>query len=181
MTKLATGSVMPNFTYRTPFEENVHITDTVKRVDGNTAIVFLRYIGCTMCQYNLHQFLTNYKTIEDAGGQLLIVFQSDPALVREGVEEAGIPFDIICDAEQALYKLFELGSTATKADLFDDEGRAFLERIKAEGFKHGKYEGNELQLPGAFVVDHDLNVIFAHYGTRANDVPTTDELAPYLR
>ena len=181
MTKLVEGGKMPAFVYRTAFEDNIDIADTVKRVEGNTAIVFLRYIGCTMCQYNLHHYLTHYDAIKDAGGQLLIVFQSDPNLVAAEIKDANLPFDIICDPEQALYKQFELGSVPSKEALFDDEGRRFLEKIKAEGFKHGKYEGNEMQLPGAFVVDKDLNVVLAHYGALANDVPRAEELATYLR
>ena len=180
MTKLAVGEKMPQFKYDTAYESNVSIADTVKRVEGNTAVVFLRYIGCTLCQYNLHHYTTHYSAIAETNGQLLIVFQSDPALVRDDIKDANVPFDIICDPTQGLYKQFELDSAPSKEALFDEEGREFLKKIKSEGFKHGKYEGNETQLPGTFVVDGDLNIVYAHYGVLANDVPTAEELAQLL-
>ena len=42
-------------------------------------------------------------------------------------------------------------------------------------------EGEELQLPAAFVVDHDLTVTYAHYGRVISDTPTADELAALLK
>ena len=95
--------------------------------------------------------------------------------------ESPLPFDIICDPSQSLYKEFEIGSVAEKADLFDEEGKKFIAAIKASGeFPHGKYEGDELQLPASFVVDRDLNVVYSRYGKRANDVISPDDLASVL-
>ena len=47
------------------------------------ALVFLRYYGCTLCQYDLSQYAKNYEKITAAGGELLVVLQSDPDLLRE--------------------------------------------------------------------------------------------------
>jgi peroxiredoxin len=181
MAKAVQGQKLTDFTYQTAFEQGLRISDAVTRVEGKTAIAFLRYYGCTLCQYNLHNFLSNYDAIMATGGQLMIVFQSDPELVAEQTNDTELPFDIICDKDQELYQLFEIGAAASKRDLFDDEGRAFLEKIKAEGFMHGAYEGNETQLPALFIVDHDLTLDYVHYGKLANDMPDALELADLLK
>lgn len=181
MAKAVQGEKLVDFTYNTATASGLHISDAVKRVPGKTAIAFLRYFGCTLCQYNLHDFLTHYDAIAQTGGQLMVVFQSDPALVAEQTKENPLPFDIICDKDQELYKLFEIGAAPSKKELFDDEGRAFLEHIKANGFKHGAYEGNETQLPALFIVDPDMNLEHVHYGKLANDMPSALELAEMLK
>lgn len=181
MAKAVQGEKLVDFTYNTATASGLHISDAVKRVPGKTAIAFLRYFGCTLCQYNLHDFLTHYDAIAQTGGQLMVVFQSDPALVAEQTKENPLPFDIICDKDQELYKLFEIGAAPSKKELFDDEGRAFLEHIKANGFKHGAYEGNETQLPALFIVDSDMNLEHVHYGKLANDMPSALELAEMLK
>mgnify|MGYP000609266414 FL=1 len=48
-------------------------------------------------------------------------------------------------------------------------------------FSHGEYEGEELQLPAAFVVEKDLTVTYARYGKDGADVPTPEELKKLLK
>lgn len=180
MARVVQGDKLADFTYQTAYEQNLKISDTVKRVEGKTAIVFLRYFGCVLCQYNMREFIVNHGVISKTGGQLIVVLQSDPAVVREQTEGKELPYDIICDKDQELYKLFEIGSAASKMELFDDEGRAFIEKLKAEGFTHGAYEGNEQQLPALFIVDNDLNVEYAHYATLATDMPDSHEIAAMM-
>lgn len=76
--RLTVGEVMPNFTYDTPFATGLTLSDTVQKTP-KTALLFLRYYGCTLCQYDIHQLAENYHQITDVGGQVIVVLQSDPA------------------------------------------------------------------------------------------------------
>ena len=51
----------------------------------------------------------------------------------------------------------------------------------AAGYKHGACEGNELQLPAAFVVDKERCISYAHYGKSAGDTPDVRSLAELLK
>lgn len=75
--RLTVGEVMPNFTYDTPFATGLTLSDTVQKTP-KTALLFLRYYGCTLCQYDIHQLAENYHQITDVGGQVIVVLQSDP-------------------------------------------------------------------------------------------------------
>ena len=63
MTKLHTGDVMRDFTFRTPFETGRTLGETVRRVPGRTALVFLRYLGCTSCQFEIRQYALAIKKL----------------------------------------------------------------------------------------------------------------------
>jgi hypothetical protein len=39
------------------------------------------------------------------------------------------------------------------------------------GFRHGKFEGKETQLPAAFAVSADKVIKYAHYGENISDIP----------
>ena len=54
--------------------------------------------------------------------------------------------------------------------------------IKAafRGFRHGKFEGKETQLPAAFVIDPNKTINFVHYGKNATDVPKPATLASHI-
>lgn len=181
MSKLTVGGKLPEFTYDTPFASGVALTGTVKKVPGKTALVFLRYYGCTLCQYDIHKFAVEHGKVAAVGGQMLVVLQSDPQKLAEQIKPGDLPFDIICDPEQKLYKQFEIGVAESMAQMADLKTIKKIAKAKAKGFQHGDYEGEELQFPCTLVVDQELTLTYVHYGTSAGDVPNTDELAGLLK
>ena len=84
-------------------------------------------------------------------------------------------------AAQKLYKAFEIQPAVSMEKMGDLKVMEKIAKAKAAGFQHGDYEGNELQLPAVFVLDHDLTITYAHYGKTAGEVPTPSELAELLQ
>ena len=181
MPKLTVGAKMPDFTFDTPFESGRTLAGTAEKTAGKTALVFLRYYGCTLCQYDIAQFAKEHDKIAATGGQMLVVLQSDPAKLADQLKPGDLPFDIICDPEQKLYKEFEIIPAASKEKLADLKTMGKIAKATAGGFKHGDYEGEELQLPACFVMAPDRTLSWAHYGTAAGDVPSPEELAGLLK
>ncbi|WP_050617748.1 peroxiredoxin-like family protein [Intestinimonas massiliensis (ex Afouda et al. 2020)] len=181
MPKLTVGTQMPDFTFDTPFESGRTLAETAGKTAGKTALVFLRYYGCTLCQYDIHQFTAQYDKIAATGGQMLVVLQSDPAKLAGQMKPGDLPFDIVCDPEQKLYKKFEIAPAESKAKMADLKTMGKIAKATAGGFKHGDYEGDELQLPACFVMGPDRVLSYAHYGVSAGDVPTPQELVELLK
>ena len=183
MPRLHVGEKMPDFTFETPYEKGLTIGETAKKVAGKTAVVFMRYYGCTMCQYDIHLFKTQHEKIAATGGQMLVVLQSDPVKLAAQVKPGDLPFDIICDPDQKLYQQFDIRPAASPEAASDEPTIAQrAPRAAYEGkFLHGEYEGNELQLPATFVVEPDLTITFAEYHKGNGGVPSPDELAELLK
>ena len=181
MAKLTVGSQMPDFTFVTPFEAGWTMLETAGRVKGRTAVVFLRYFGCPLCQYDMHEYAVAYDSIAETNGQLLVVLQSDPEKLSRELAANTFPFEIVCDPEQRLYHALEIGPAKSTDALVDDQTAEKIKEVERSGLQHGDYEGEELQLPAAFIVTPDLTVVYAHYGTAAGDVPTPSELTALLR
>lgn len=180
MAKLAVGQLLPDFSFDTPFETGRTVSETARRVSGKTALVFLRYYGCTLCQYDIHQFAKGYDELKAAGGQMLVVLQSDPKKLSEQLKPGDLPFDILCDPEQTLYKRFGIAPAPSKSKMADLKTVGKIAKATAAGFKHGDFEGDELQLPAVFVVDSDLKLTHVHYGASVGDVPGVKELKELL-
>ena len=172
MPKLHVGEKMPDFTFETPYEKGLTIGETAKKVAGKTAVVFMRYYGCTMCQYDIHLFKTQHEKIAATGGQMLVVLQSDPVKLAAQVKP-----------DQKLYQQFDIRPAASKEAASDEQTIAKRARREAYEVKfvHGEYEGNELQLPATFVVEPDLTITFAEYHKGNGGVPSPDELAELLK
>ena len=178
MAKLKVGEKIPDFLAVTVFDGEKPFSSRVG--EGKTAIIFLRYYGCTLCQYDIYTYAQNYKEIVGDHGKLCVVLQSKPETIKKTVSENDLPFQIICDPQEKLYKEFEINPAKDMQEL--GGGKVAEKVVEARKlFSHGEYEGEELQLPAAFVVEKDLTVTYARYGKDGADVPTPEELKKLLK
>jgi len=177
--KLEVGMKLENIIYDTPYAKGVSLKEGLK---GKTMLLFLRYYGCTLCQYDMLMLKEAYDKVEAVGGCVKVVLQSDPAALAEELGEEGYyPFEIICDPECALYKAYEIDPAGSMAEL---AGGNIMEKItaaKALGLSHGRYEGIEEQLPAAFVIDNEMTITYAHYGKNGTDIPSPEEIVELLK
>lgn len=180
MAKLEIGQTMPDFEYVTPFSSGHTLARTAAKAP-KTALVFLRYWGCPLCQYDIHLLAQAHGELTAQGGQVLVVLQSDPKGLAEKLEkEDALPFSVICDPDQMLYRAFCIEPASSMAKMADLKMVGRILKATKLGFRHGAYEGNEQQLPAAFVIDADRKIHYAHYAKSVSDMPDTAQLAKLL-
>lgn len=181
MPKLVVGDYIPNFLYDTPFSRNNSFETVIKQVSGKTALVFLRYYGCTLCQLDLHAYAASYDRIKENGNQLLVVLQSDPENLSAQICADDFPFDIVCDPDRELYRMLSVNPAGSMLRMMSPGSIAKGVKAAVKGYKHGTYEGDELQLPATFVVLPDRRLTFVHYGRAVGDTPTPEKLISVLK
>ena len=178
--KLSKGMTMPDFTVNTDKRDNVRLSE----IAGDKNIFWvIRYIGCTVCRYDVHVLTQHYDEIEQKGYKLFVVMQSDTDHVRKELKAHETLFEIICDNTFDIYNTLEIAPAVSREELVGDALDKLKEKggkAREAGFAHGDYEGNELQLPALFITDGNLLVGYAHYGKNIMDMPTVDELIDML-
>lgn len=91
-----------------------------------------------MCQLDIHELASNYDKIVAKGAQALVVLQSDSEnLATQLQKKDALPFDIICDPEQRLYKKFEITPAVSMKKMMD--AKSVIKAVKAttKGYKYG--------------------------------------------
>lgn len=146
-----------------------------------TMFLFLRYYGCRMCQVDLHDLDENYEAVRSAGGRVVVVLQSSREVMKAAAKKKAFHYTIICDPDEKLYKQFEVRAASKNEELIGGYATWKIGRAVELGLEHGAYEGNELQLPAAVLVDRNRIVRYAHYGENGADIPTVDEIAQLIR
>ncbi len=146
-----------------------------------TMFLFLRYYGCRICQLDLRDLDRGYEQIMQAGGQVVVILQSRREVLEKAAAEKPFPYTVICDPDQELYRKFEILPAADKEELRGGDSPAKAKRAADMGLIHGEYEGNELQLPAAVLVDGEMTVRYARYGKNAADTPGAEEIAGMVR
>lgn len=170
-----------DFTFDTPFEKGLKLSDYVKK-QKYTFVIFLRYFGCTSCQIDMIDLAAAYNDFKAKDAQVLVALQSRPDIAGAGSEKFDLPFDIICDPDAKIYKLYQVESAGSKEGLLNlelaDAAARFsakVERRQALGLEHGEYEGDEYQLPGYFLMDSQMNLIAQHRAKSIGDMPLAEE------
>ena len=166
-----------DFRFDTPTETGLLLSEEVKKAK-TTYLIFLRYYGCTSCQVDLMDLSAAYDQFVAKDAQILVVLQSKPEILAQGIETQGIPFKLISDPEQKLYPLYNVaaaeGYEGMREGMTPEAGEKFaakMERGKAAGLTHGEYEGNEYQLPGYFLIDSEMNLLKEHRAKNLADMP----------
>ncbi len=181
MPKLLTGDRFPALTVNTLYGGEKQTTDLFQA--PKTVLWCLRYIGCTVCRYDIHLAAQRYEEVQAKGAEIVFMLQSDKDLLAEELKDTPLPFDIICDPEMKIYQELEILPAESMEALVGDQLAALQAKgaaATAAGFSHGKYEGNEQQLPAMFIVGADGIVQKAIYAETIMGLPTLDELLSML-
>lgn len=178
MAKINVGEQMENFVFDTPYKRGMDLETVVG--GKKTGLLFSRYYGCSLCRYDMIQLKEQYEKITATGGQVVFVLQSDPDLLARNFTENEYPFWVIADPEQKIYKALSIDPATSIKDAIDEKALKKIQAARKLGLEHGEYEGNEDQLPAAFVIEPDLTVSYAHYAKTAGDIPDVDEFAALL-
>jgi peroxiredoxin len=171
--RLTAGAAAPDFTFDTPWKKGEKLSGFTKK--GTTVLMFLRYMGCPICQMKIAELKKEFPLFKKRGVSLLVVLQSTPENLTPMISHKDMPFVSVCDPHERLFTLYGVrpGSIfgyVTPTTIV----RAI--RATVRGFKHGTYEGNEKQLPATFIIDKGGKVTYARYGKNVADVPKTEKL-----
>lgn len=179
--KINCGDKFPNIPLSMSSGEK---TSTIELLNKKTVFWVIRYIGCTVCRYDVYSLKKNYAQIEEKGAQVVVVMQSDEKHINDSLADDPAPFKIACDPEMQFYKTLSIECAKDKDELLGDleNGRfpSKKEKAIAAGFVHGDYEGDEMQLPAVFIVEKDGTASFVKYGSYIADIPTVEELIDIL-
>jgi peroxiredoxin len=168
------GDAAPDFDFETPWKDPSTLYHVLN--DGPVILIFLRYIGCPVCQMEMSRIRNEIKIASNRKMTVLVVLQSSLETISDTCKEDDWPFKIVCDPEARIFKRYFVEAGGIVQYL---QPLGLLAAIRAifSGKRHGKFEGRETQLPAAFVISSERIIAFSYYGKRIDDVPSLEELA----
>ena len=170
--KIKTGGQMPDFTFGASDGREMKLSEIYSK-NERTLLLFLRYYGCTLCQLDLREYREAYADFRSSGAEVIVVLQSTPDVVNE--TPAQLPYIIACDPDQTLYRRFEIVPAKSMLGMLSLKVFPKMNRAKKAGLAHGRYEGEEKQLPAAFLIDRSGRVVFSRYAKNLTDLPTPQQ------
>jgi peroxiredoxin len=166
--KLAIGDKAPDFRFKTPWDAEANFYDTVGHEPA--VLIFLRYYGCPVCRMEMAKIKQEIDLVRQKRERIFVTLQSTPETVASLINREYWPFSIICDPQGKIFQLYCVESGGIIKYLHPAGLIAAITAIR-RGFRHGKFEGKETQLPAAFAVSTDKVIKYAHYGENISDIP----------
>ena len=166
------GRLAPDFTAAARDGRTVSAHELF-REQRRTLLCFLRYAGCTVCQYDMGEIARLYGELQEKGITPVVVIQSS----RENADRLGnLPYTVLFYPEVDLYRLYSVSPAVTLKTLLTPKAMERVEAAAGLGIRHGAYEGEEKQLPALFVVDEDGVAQYASYPQDINIAPALEEI-----
>lgn len=164
--RLHQGDLLPEFQYDTPYEPGKSFYEMLDK-KGPIVMVFLRNFGHPLSRHYILQYSQTIEQLMDA--RLVCVVRTKPQVIFEAMPEDQLPYELICDAEGALYEHFNVRTVTSRLRSYSFKAMNILKKAKKQGFRQKR--GEPQQLPLTLVVSQDGEVLFAHYGQSLTDLP----------
>jgi len=172
--RVQVGDKAHDFDFQTPWSPRQKFHETM---GNNPAIlVFLRYQGCPVCQMEMAQLKREIGLFTQKETKVFVFLQSSPETVATAANEADWPFFIVCDPQGAIFQEYAVEPGGIFKYLHPAGVIAAIKAV-SQGFRHGKFEGKETQLPAAFAVNPMKIITYAYYGKHISDLPSPATLA----
>lgn len=175
MTRIVAGERFPSLTVRTDRYEEAVLPELF---DELNIILVLRYAGCTVCRRDIHELLQHSSQFREKNTKVFVVLQSALSVIKADIPEANETIHFISDPDKKIYELLDIKPATSKLRLAGNPFKTLsvLSGLKKQGYTHGIYEGDELQLPAVFFVRRNGTVVHAHYAADILDMPDVEKL-----
>ncbi|GHO89666.1 alkyl hydroperoxide reductase [Dictyobacter formicarum] len=171
--KLQTGMVAPHFEAEDVFGERIDL----RAYEGKFVLLsFLRNGGCALCNLRVHQLIKRYPELYAHGLEMLAVFESPVASIKQYVtSRQDVPFPIIVDPGAQLYDLYGVEVSQEKAQasvarVGTPEIQQMIQDAAAIGYELTHEDGaNFHRMPADFLIGPDQRIQRAFYSDLIGD------------
>ena len=166
---LQPGQTAPTFQTQDIFDQPVSL-------DSHTGkwilFSFFRNGACAICNLRIHQLIQQYPKWQHLGLEVIGVFESPAASVRQYVGRQDAPFPIISDPQAQLYDLYcvETSEAKVSTTMQMPQTEAIIQQAAQHGFALTPEEGSNFnRIPADFLIDPTGTLRIAHYAQHLTD------------
>lgn len=179
---LKMGEKAPLFVTKDVLGNKVHLKKLLKNT--NVLLTFLRPAWCPVCNARTHELIQYYQEMKEQGFEIIAVYPSTVKELEGYVKDLNIPYTVIADPDEELYRLYGVERSKEKYERTMQEKKSLVAMKK--GMKLFEEQGNnyggpqvpeEPIIPADFVLTKNGQKIQkAHYGAYIGDHVTIKDL-----
>lgn len=178
--KLFKDIKVPNISTTDATGNKIKLQNLLKDND-KVLICFFRPVWCPICNKRTHELIERYDELKKKGIEVIAIYPSKQETMAQYVKDAKIPFPVISDPDEIIYKQYAVERSMQKLKAsFEVEG---LKEVLARGKK--LYKGKSYPKNGEkydsiinadFLVGSKRVLEVAYYGDYVGDHYSLDKL-----
>lgn len=178
--KLAKDVKVPNINTIDVVGNKVKLNKLLKDND-KVLICFFRPVWCPICNQRTHELIERYGELKKKGIEVIAIYPSNEETMARYVKDSEIPFIVISDPDEVLYKKYaiERSKEKMKASFAVDGIQEVLEegkKLYAGKSYPKKGEKYDAIINADFLVGSKLVLELGYYGEYVGDHCSLDEL-----
>lgn len=171
--RLKHASKAPNITTKDVLGQRVNL-QTILKSNRKVLITFLRPIWCPICNYQTHELIKRYAEYQQEGIDVIAIYPSAHEAMADYVKDKNIPFTVIADPDELLYKKYGTERSLQKYKAALEIQEILDIRVKGKALFEGKeyakrVEADATIINADFIVGARRWVEVAYYGKHAGD------------
>jgi len=144
-------------------------------------VCFFRPVWCPICNQRTHKLIERYEELKEKGFEVIAIYPTKEETLMQYVDDAKIPFHVIADPDELLYKSYAVERNMDKvmAAMKRDDVKAADKEGKElyKGKKYARKNGDYDPIINAdFVIGGKRMLEVAYYGEYAGDHYSLDEM-----
>ena len=165
--RFKTGDKLPDLFLADAFGDSIKTSELRGK---KILITFNRYVSCPLCNFRTHELLEHYDTLKAKGLVIISVYESGKETLNEYTTKEQVPFRMIPDPQELLYKQFKVQKSwwKTFTGLFNHYQKKHGPGKKLFKSKY-KRDGNLNRIGADFLIDENGIVQTAYYGKFVGD------------
>ena len=175
---LQTGQLAPDFTATVAGGEKIQLSSLIK--DGPVCVIFLRFMGCPLSRLRMAELEQELGAYSNKNLRLFVVLESRHDRVEHYLTKKNLHIEVLPDLERKLFDLYDVKPGGVEA-LLNPAVLTKGTKATLKGHMHGPFEGNELQLPAAFIIGQDGKLTYVNYGLHAADMAPTEQIVAHAQ
>ena len=139
-------------------------------------LMFMRHVGCPVCNRRMHELLEQADYFQAHNLTVVAIYESTPALMQQYLAGQTVPFTMVPNPDQGLYRLYSLEVSGTKAMASVLHGVVGKANQGKKLFSRAiESDGNRNRIGAEFLLDEQGTVAVAHYHRYIGDeLPMAD-------
>ncbi|TGK33289.1 redoxin [Leptospira gomenensis] len=170
---LKVGDAAKDFSVRDYLGNSIRLEDLRGK---NTLLAFFRNAECALCNLRMHQLINAYPDLQSRGLKILAVFESGADRIRASVGSKSVPFPLIPDPENDLYRLYGVGFSWIGVVKTILTAKKEIQEAADLGFEMKKAPGMKMdRMPAEFLIGPDLRLKLVKFSKKVTDhIPLND-------
>lgn len=172
--KLTKNVKVPNISTKDATGKKVNLQKILKDND-RVLVCFFRPLWCPICNKHTHDLIARYEELKKKGIEVVAIYPNNAEIMAQYVKDSKIPFPVISDPEETLYKRYAVERSLQKMRATFDHEDAMQEMQAGMKLFHGKdYEKKtderyDAIINADFVIKANRVIETAYYGDYIGD------------